>query len=370
MRNEADTRQVLVEPILGALGWDIMNTEQVRREYRPYDTKDKHDRYRRRPDYVLIVNEMSYIVIETKKLYSFDDAVPDIENYCRDTSFIGVATDGYIWGIFDNGEWTKIRIDANNAYDELLNQLSRDAIMMYGESEAQEHKMDWLIDAFGHEEFHERPDPDVQRIGRVNKAVRLFSEFVVANKNMFMTKEHFPHMIQAYTSILRFAENKPGTRKVLNTFPLLENHVKDEIVRLSYNGKYASIHRRAKSIGEKNGAYRKEFLDMVEVFTTSNDYDTLLDRFRLFRDRTKSGDTATITGIIASLRPEHFVVYNKRSSLPLINTVYHDLANVDMNRYEQFNEIYRYIRQVTGKSLVEIDVIANGEYWANIDSIA
>lgn len=370
VESEADTRQVLVEPMLDILGWDITDTGRVRREYSPYDTDDKHGRYRRRLDYVLFVNELPYIVIETKKLYSFDEAVSDIERYCQDTSFIGVATDGHTWGVFHNGEWVKIRIDADNAGDELFSLISVDEIEWQGESVAQQHKMDWLTNEFGSIEFGEQADTIMRVTENVNKAVRLFSEFVVANKSMFMDKENFLQMIRAYTSILRFAENKPLTRKILNLFDALDERTKDEIVRLSYSGKYASIHRRVKSIGEKDGAYRWEFLDMIETFTADNDYNTLLGRFQLFRDRTKSGDTATITGIIASLQPEHFMAYNKRSSLPLINTVYHDLANVDMNRYEQFNDIYRDIRQATGKNLVEIDMIANDAYWDSVDNAA
>lgn len=370
IESEADTRQVLVEPILDQLGWETMDTGRVRREYSPYDTDDKHDRYRRRLDYVLFVNELPYIVIETKKLYSFDEAVADIERYCQDTSFIGVATDGYTWGVFDNGEWVKIRINADNAGDELYRLISAYEIEWHGESDAQQYKMDWIANEFGSIELNEYAGSNMRRIENVNKAVRLFSEFVVENKSMFTDKENFLQMIRAYTSILRFAENKPMTRKILNSFDMLDERTKDEIVRLSYNGKYASIHRRAKSIGEKDGAYRTEFLDMIEAFTADNDYDILLGRFQLFRDRTKSGDTATITGIIASLQPEHFMAYNKRSSRPLLNTIYHDLANVDMNRYEQFNGICRYIRQATGKSLIEIDIIANDAYWDSIDNAA
>ena len=53
------------------------------------------------------------------------------------------------------------------------------------------------------------------------------------------------------------------------------------------------------------------------------------------------------------------MVYNQRSSLPLRDTIYKDFTDVKMSRYWDFNTIYRRISQNTGRSLVELDTIAN-----------
>ena len=62
LNSEADTRYILIEPILSALGWDTMDTRSVRREYSPYPKNDK--RHRRRLDYVLFVSDIPRIVVE------------------------------------------------------------------------------------------------------------------------------------------------------------------------------------------------------------------------------------------------------------------------------------------------------------------
>ena len=61
--SEADTRALLIDPVLNALGWDLMDTGQVRREYNPYS-----DGTRGRSDYVLFIDGVPRVLVEAKKL--------------------------------------------------------------------------------------------------------------------------------------------------------------------------------------------------------------------------------------------------------------------------------------------------------------
>ena len=137
---------------------------------------------------------------------------------------------------------------------------------------------------------------------------------------------------------------------VVNTydsFDGLSYEIKNTIIEKSKIGKFIGIIR---TLRRKNAKYRKEFLDLIETFTSTNQYDELLEKLKMFVTKTRSGNTATLTGIISALQPNHFMVYNQRSSLPLRDT------------------IYRRILQNTGRGLVELDTIANDRYWDNRDS--
>ena len=113
--SEADTRCILIEPVLKALDWDTMDTRQVRREYNPYRKGDR--RSRRKVDYVLFIDDAPCVLIEAKKLNLIstsnliDDAKREIEHiYCKDTKYTGIATDGYTWSVWQNKRWNNIQI--------------------------------------------------------------------------------------------------------------------------------------------------------------------------------------------------------------------------------------------------------------------
>ena len=58
VRNEIPTRQLLVDPLLAVLGWDFKDSTRVRLE---------HSVGPRRADYVLMVNNLPRIVVESKR---------------------------------------------------------------------------------------------------------------------------------------------------------------------------------------------------------------------------------------------------------------------------------------------------------------
>ena len=360
--SEADTRNILIEPILMALGWDTMDARQVKREYNPYPKRDK--RNRRKLDYVLLVDDTPCVLVEAKKLNPVDAKNPiegakdAIENvYCKDTPYTGIATDGNTWSIWQDKSWIDIRIDTEEACEH-MSVISKDSI-----DEQAVGQIGTLIEKFD-PDTPEEYNVDMESRKNTNKAVQLFSEFVVENKDKFRDNRDFHQMLRAYLNILMYAETKTTIKKVLVQFGL-DDYTKNQIIELSRVGKFVGITR---TLREQPAAYRKEFLDLIETFVKTDRYDELLEKFKTFVARTRSGNMAALTGILSSLRPEHFIVYNKRSSLPLKDTIYKDFANANMSKYWDFNNVYRKISKKTGKSLVELDVIANDRYWDRLDS--
>ena len=192
-----------------------------------------------------------------------------------------------------------------------------------------------------------------------NKAVRLFSGFVVENRDKFRNKGDLYRMMRAYLNILLYAKKKVKVEEALADIDGLDGHLRNEIVGLSKPGRYCSITR---TLRRRDEAYGREFLDLIEAFTTTSQYDGLWEAFEKFRDGTQSSNTASLTGILSSLQPQQFMVYNKRSALPLRGTPCEDLENVRLDQYRRFNGVYRQVSENTRRSLVELDVIANGRY--------
>lgn len=92
---EIRTRQVLIDPMLRALGWDVENPDSVQIEYR--NNRDSLD-------YVLIGSEGPIAVIEAKKLKAplHDKATDQALNYANkgDIDYM-VVTDGDHWQMLD-----------------------------------------------------------------------------------------------------------------------------------------------------------------------------------------------------------------------------------------------------------------------------
>ena len=242
--------------------------------------------------------------------------------------------------------------------------MSRASITGYVDGQVRK-EIEALIEKFNATHTEDDLKKDEKSRRDTNMAVQLFSRFVVANKNRFRNDKDFHQMQRAYLNILQYADGKKMViGEVLDSFDGLDPGIKDRIKSLSREGKYVGI---ARTLRRKNAHYRTKFLDLIEAFTADHPYDVLLGKFKRFRGGTRGGGAAALTGILSSLQPEHFMAYNTRSSLPLADTVYRDLANVDLNRYERFNRIYRNIRKTTGKSLVALDIIANGRYLDNSD---
>ena len=92
--NETRTRQVLVDPLLRALGWNVEDPDQVELEY---DIRGK------RADYALVVNSKPVAVIEAKRLGLplVDDNTLQVMNYANTAGIdYMVVTNGNEWNMY------------------------------------------------------------------------------------------------------------------------------------------------------------------------------------------------------------------------------------------------------------------------------
>jgi hypothetical protein len=232
-KSESDTRRVLIGPILDALGWDIMDTDTVKQEYTMANG---------RPDYVLFMEGVPCVMIEAKKLQSVDEAEVEIKDYCSGTHLVGVATDGQTWLVLKNGSWTRISIGTYEACSELFEHLSK-ANIEGNAIEQVRKEFDSLIKKFNAVHLGEDLKEYAKNREDTNRAIRLFSEFVVANKSQFRDENNFHRMLRAYLNILQYAEKKVTIKAVLDSFDELDPNIKSAIVRLSQKGKYVGVAR-------------------------------------------------------------------------------------------------------------------------------
>jgi predicted type IV restriction endonuclease len=99
--SEAQTRIVLIDPVLRAVGWDTSNPAMVRSEYGANGG---------RADYALLnpETESPLIIVEAKKLgdVHLEQHIPQIAGYSEgegSSAQYGVITNGNIWRVFENG---------------------------------------------------------------------------------------------------------------------------------------------------------------------------------------------------------------------------------------------------------------------------
>ena len=98
--SEMQTRVILIDPILNALGWETNNPNSVRQEYEMNNGK---------ADYALIHPETRrpFAIIEAKKLGEahLEKHIPQIDNYAGDKSHAiryGAITNGNVWRVFES----------------------------------------------------------------------------------------------------------------------------------------------------------------------------------------------------------------------------------------------------------------------------
>jgi hypothetical protein len=98
--NEANTKALLIEPMLMALGWDMYDLEAVTREYRVYDGTFL--------DYALLVSKRPALFCEAKPTrMALDDPkwVSQTINYANNEGVVWcVLTDGIRWRVFKANE--------------------------------------------------------------------------------------------------------------------------------------------------------------------------------------------------------------------------------------------------------------------------
>ncbi len=123
--NETRTRQVLIDPLLGELGWDVTDATSVELEY---DVRGK------RADYALLVDGKPVAVIEAKRLGKqlIDDDTMQVMNYANTAGIeYMVVTNGDEWNmysVFQRGAIEhrlvmELRLSPNPSHTSALNSL-------------------------------------------------------------------------------------------------------------------------------------------------------------------------------------------------------------------------------------------------------
>ena len=333
--NRAATRRDLIEPVLRALGWDASNAEQVKCS--PYE---KSPHYRDRGvDYVLYVNGMKRVLIEAAPLDRVADAEMNIDDACSGTTYIGVATDGQTWTIWRDGSESSMRVEDEDVCRH-LSDISWDNIS--GEAKRDEEKgVRVLVEKFN----SRKPDCDHKRDAEnANRAVRLLMDAVLDVKRGYKSDaDAFYRMELAYLNTLNWASTKRVIRKRLEDIDGLDSQTRERIIRLSTPGRFNGIPR---VIRPRDEEYRKEFLDLVELFLDpEEEYELLMKGFENFTYVVETTNPANLTGLLSSLRPDVFMPYNSRSVYPLKGTYYGYLDRMCMFDYRRFNDLYRSISE-------------------------
>lgn len=132
--SEQDTKRILITPAVEALGWDILDIDEVRNEYR-------HNAADNPVDYALFLNRSPVLFVEAKPLgYGLDDRkwIVQTINYANAAGVDWcVLTNGAEWRIYkvhaqveaDRKLFTAVAIDKPEALDDavrVLSLLSRD----------------------------------------------------------------------------------------------------------------------------------------------------------------------------------------------------------------------------------------------------
>ena len=112
---EYPTRTIFIDPLLGALGWDVRDPDEVQLEYPTVDNKSV--------DYAMKINRKAVLLVEAKQLGDTLDDVTAI------TQVVGYAVnDGIEWCVLTNGVKYKVYKASENvsAPDKLLFEVSID----------------------------------------------------------------------------------------------------------------------------------------------------------------------------------------------------------------------------------------------------
>ncbi len=125
---------------------------------------------------------------------------------------------------------------------------------------------------------------------------------------------------------------------------------------MSKPGRYLSVQRTLPKITNSLYEHREEFVDLIEAFVAGRPYVELWKKVRIFVHEVQPGNPATFTGILTALQPLHFMVYNERSVAPLRDTECSHLAKLKMDRYLDFNRLYRKTAKRIGKDLMDLDI--------------
>jgi hypothetical protein len=127
--SEQDTKRILITPTVAALGWDILDIDEVRNEYR-HNTADNP------VDYALFLNRSPVLFVEAKPLgHALDDRkwIVQTINYANAAGVDWcVLTNGAEWRIYkvhaqveaDQKLFTAVKIDAPDKLDDAVRVLT------------------------------------------------------------------------------------------------------------------------------------------------------------------------------------------------------------------------------------------------------
>lgn len=112
---EYPTRTIFVDPLLGALGWDVRDPDEVELEYPTIDGKSV--------DYALKINRKPVLFVEAKPL---KDPLTDVKSITQVVGY--AANDGVEWCVLTNGVKYKVyrSTEKAEAPDKLLYEVSID----------------------------------------------------------------------------------------------------------------------------------------------------------------------------------------------------------------------------------------------------
>lgn len=112
---ETPTRTIVVDPLLGALGWDVRDPDEVELEYPTVDGKSV--------DYALKLNKKPVLLVEAKPL---DDPLDDVKGITQVVGY--AANDGIVWCVLTNGfKWKVYRsVEKCAAPEKLMYEVSLD----------------------------------------------------------------------------------------------------------------------------------------------------------------------------------------------------------------------------------------------------
>ena len=205
-----------------------------------------------------------------------------------------------------------------------------------------------------------------------NNAVNHFTKLVLQNKREFSQVDNFKLMLRVYANILNYGSKKPSLREQLTDLQQrigIKNSIINQIYDDSVPGKYLGLPRSVRGPFSITPVHVEATLDLIDRFYRGTDYEQLLYAFITFSSETGKmtpRGIGLVTGILASLKSDLFVVCNRRTRAlweEFEKPQYQRIINSNLfDKYPYFNEIFRYISEKTGRKLRELDLNSGREF--------
>lgn len=224
---------------------------------------------------------------------------------------------------------------------------------------------------------------DIQRLSKqkvgseqdnTGKAITNFTKLVLENKEKFSQIDNFKLMLRIYANILDYSSKKPSLENLLtedlqSRIKVKENAV-NQISSDSIPGRYLGLTRGVREPYKIKPTHIEAILDLINKFYDGTDYEMLLNTFITFDKKTKKmkpRGIGLVTGVLAALKPNLFVVCNRRTrTLRKISkqAKYKGIfSSKSFENYPKFNEIFRYLSERAGISdLRKLDLISSEIY--------